>query len=472
MTYLTAPDHPRIVLLDCNDEVVSSIRAAEYDLEVGYTGYFQEHPAMEVPKNLHEKDLLVVDLDPGWKPKSSGELFPPRNDDFGGAAGKHAREPFLRGEPLRAFNDALKRGAVLILLLEGKTLPVDGKKGRGSLFSWLPVDEVPFGRTGKRTGLHTIDIARDEFLKLAPDMEGPNDLTELLTSQVQQVTSLRTLTKCEPLLVNESGGIKAGFLTLEAGGLVLLLPYFHRKPAALHRLLNSILPASNSELFPVRTKDWPEKDAYQMPVVRRLRDERRRLQAEHEKRLVVLEGEEADAVEQQQPFTSLLKAHGEDLPPVVQSALDFLGFEVTDHDAEQRAKNGRYEEDLQVKDGDYFAVVEVTSSRGNAKDKDFTDLLKYRGWRAKDPGRDDVDATNISGMLIVNQMHQVEPAKRQPLYASSSDVDWAQEAVDHDVTLVSSWEFFKLVRAVEAEELTKDAARAALQQPGLFIAPV
>jgi hypothetical protein len=77
VTYLVQPDHPRIVLLDCADDVVAALRNADYDVVVGYTGYFAEHPEMDIPSHLHEKDLLIVDLDPGWTPRPSDEVLPP-----------------------------------------------------------------------------------------------------------------------------------------------------------------------------------------------------------------------------------------------------------------------------------------------------------------------------------------------------------------------------------------------------------
>jgi hypothetical protein len=82
----------------------------------------------------------------------------------------------------------------------------------------------------------------------------------------------------------------------------------------------------------------------------------------------------------------------------------------------------------------------------------------------------DIDPTDIRGLLIVNQMHREEPARREPLYASSQDMDWPEHAAETGITLISTWELFKLIRAVDAGKLTRDQARAMLRQPGPFIA--
>ena len=461
---------PRIVLLDCADDVITSLRASGYDVEIGYTGYFAEHPTCEIPPGLREKDLLVVDLDPGWQPRPFEEVMPVEYKGYTAPpVADHARESRRNAEPLQGFAESLKRGGVILCLLEGHTAPPAVGEGpfRGGTFDWLPIR--PPGASMYGTWLTTVEVGVDRYLSV-PDhvVEELPALAQLLGSPVQDVTSLRTLVGVEPLLVNESGAAKAGVLNTRDGGLVMLLPHFKRKPAALHRLIGTVLPALRPDWFPVRESDWGNEDAYQMPEVQRIRQRRRALEAQHEQALADLERDKAAARVEQKLFTDLLRAHGEALHPVVRDVLSWLGFDVTDHDARQKESGGRLEEDLQVKDGAYFAVAEVTSARGNAKDKDFMDLEKYRTWRAKKPGRDDIDPGDIRGLLIVNQMHRDEPAKREPLFASSSDMDWPGHAAEVGITLVSTWELFKLLRAVAADHLTREQARSRLQQPGLL----
>jgi hypothetical protein len=468
---------PRIVLLDCADEVVTSLAANGYDLAVGYTGYFAEHPTMDIPPALHEKDLLVVDLDPGWQPRPINKVMPTESRGMHAPPPRadHAREPRLDGKPLEGFEHSLKRGAIIVCLLEGITPPPPVGEGplRGGSFQWLPVEQPVSAMLGRGGGLNTSGVANDHYLHVPDGLaQKLPQLAQLLSRPSQAVTSLRTLVGVEPVLLNEKGEAKAGVFHSRNGGSLFLLPYFARKPAALHRLIGTVLPGLNPELFPAREKEWSDEDAYQMPQVVRVREQRKQLQAEHEQALERLASEEATATVQQRPFTALLSAYGEDLHPVVRDVLAWLGFEVTDHDANQKAAKARLEEDLQVKDGSYFAVVEVTSSRGNAKDKDFMDLEKYRTWRSKTPGRDDIDPTDIRGLLIVNQMHREEPARREPLYASSGNVDWPQHAAETGITILSTWELFKVVMAVEAGDQSKAQARAKLQEPGLLTLPM
>lgn len=45
-------------MLDCSDELVASVRGDGYNVTVGYTGFFEEHPRVELPPNLHEIDVI------------------------------------------------------------------------------------------------------------------------------------------------------------------------------------------------------------------------------------------------------------------------------------------------------------------------------------------------------------------------------------------------------------------------------
>jgi hypothetical protein len=403
------------LLVDCTDDVVHSLRSANYDLAVGYTGYFVEHPTMDIPAALHERDLLVIDLDPGWTPRDAKELYP-AGDNL--ARGNHAREPRDMGAPLDRFGEAMSRGGIVIYLMEGVTPPLVGAPPlRGESFDWLPGARQSLG--GQHDPLTTTAIADDRYLSVPGALfdELP-ELAHLLSSQVQEVRGLRTLSGVGAILLNESGRTKAGvfqsILHGKKSGPVMLLPYFRRKPAALHALLTGVLPKLSPALFPERDRSWAtDGDDYQMPAVLDARRKRQELVRAHEQAMAELDAEEAAAVLAARPFTALLNSHGEDLHPVVRDALDWLGFQVRDYDAERKAAGERLVEDLQVKDGEYFAVVEVTSSKGNAKDKDFQDLTKYILWRTRDPGRDDVK--DVQGLLVMNQHYLVNDRENSPV---------------------------------------------------------
>jgi len=145
LSYLDNVNRPRIALLDCDDDVRRSLEQAGYDVAVGHTGYFKEHPVADIPAHLHEFELLVVDLDPGWTPRPGDELHPlqPEGPHSLPPRGAHAREPRRNASYLKRFEDALRNGAVLAVLMEGETQPLYVDEDisspiRGGTFLWVP----------------------------------------------------------------------------------------------------------------------------------------------------------------------------------------------------------------------------------------------------------------------------------------------------------------------------------------------
>jgi hypothetical protein len=294
---------------------------------------------------------------------------------------------------------------------------------------------------GSGAGVHTVGVA-DDRLKI-PDGVEVDGLIELMTLQ-PGVKSLRTLAGCDhDLLVNAVGETKAGYVVTSSQrgrlpGLVLFLPYFPKKPAALHRLLH-YLSERDPEMFPMRKAvPWHNENAYQSPAVRRVREERDRRTREHEGALAALEGQEADALEAQRALVPLFRATGDDLAEAASSALSSLGLQVVDADAARAVSGDPKREDFVVSDGadeEYIAVVEVTGGKGNVKQKDLTDLLLYR-----DAPQQQRPEVRVQALLIVNQMVEVEPALRDELFEHAQQN--LKLAAAKGVTIISGWDLF------------------------------
>jgi hypothetical protein len=455
-SYLRQPPHPRILTLDCTHEVVESIRQAGYDVEAGATGLFEGIP-MRLPAALHEKDLIIVDRAPGWTPRQHRDLFP----DGPIPTPEHACRPRGGAYPLSGFEPAFERGALVVCLLEERIHR--GTADSLARFGWLAGSKATTG-----------GLSQDTYLRLTPQAERIPPLSKLLTDHADQLAGARVIKNMAgavPWLVNDAEDWKAAFELRGSGGF-LYLPFFRRKTTAIRRLLREVLPAISPKLFPPRVETWSEKDEYQFFGVLEVRARRAELERAHAERLAGLEREESAAKAEQRPFVELLEADSHDLRKVVHRVLTWLEFEeVVDEDARREAAGIKQrEEDLQLRDGDFFAVVEVTSGRGNAREKDFLDLQKYRYRRQQDPGRDDIDPLAIRGLLVMNQHTAMEPAARPDLYEGNPN-DYPQEAVELEVELLSTWELFRIVRGVAAATLTREQARELIKQPGLIRAP-
>lgn len=432
-----------------------------YEVAVGYTGFFQSHPDRVIPDDLDARDLLLVDLEPGWQPRPREEIMPTKSVPPGSytPTADHARDPIDRNPPLHDFRPALERGGLAVVLLEEHPTGFIGTHRND--FDWLPTKER-VATTGVRIAPSL--VARNDY---------PTGIQKLLADHGGDVVAARQLTGIRPILADEAGHFRAGFQLVgpspPAGG-VLFLPFFRRKVPALRRLLAEVLPQHNADLFPAPEQDWTGDDRYQMPGVQALRAARKAEQDRHADELERLEQEELRARSAQEQFTALLTKTGTALAPHVAAALDRLGFEVTDVDKEREKAGKPLEEDLRIGDGAYFAVVSVKSSKGNAKEDDFMDVAKFQRFRERTPS-DDQNGREVRGMLVMNQLYTTAPASRAVLFEHNTNRDWDQEAREWGYALVSTWVLFRLLQEVAAGRMSAEAAREHLKQPGIVPMP-
>lgn len=372
MSYIRQPDLPRILMLDCTDELIASVTANGYNVEVGYTGFFEEHPEPVLPANLHERDLIIVDLEPsGWTQRDDELLFPFPKPGAESAEANDVRHPESK-RTLKRFVPSFSWGAVIVCLLESnRSFGVRLLAGAGT-FSWLADSKVG-----------TVRTSTDSDLRLAsrpPSLKLPawNALARLFQANKDGMKSIRNLHGAEPLLLNDASEVKAGWEYVPSGG-ILFLPHFDRPTTAVRGLLREVLPQITPTLFPQRSRtDWHSDDLYQMPAVLDIRRRRRQVEQKHQQSLEQLDAQEATAKLDQERFLALLTAGSHELREVVCGALEWLEFErVVDEDERRTAAGIKdKEEDLRLQDPGYFAVVEVTSGKGQAPESDYQDLLK------------------------------------------------------------------------------------------------
>jgi hypothetical protein len=440
--YLVKPDFPRITLVDCRADLRDALVGDGYSVSVASTGFFKEASG----QSLHEKDLLVIDLSPGLLPEASGEL------QLRVAANR-------RGLVLEPFASAYPRGGLVVCLQERDPGPLTGLVGLPS----IPRSQVSQRGLSPDAHLRLTDECKQTFPALAA-------LFEAYRGEIRAFRALACSQAHVPLLENDAGEIKALFERIDAGG-ILYMPYVERKVGLVRRLLQDVFPDWSPNLFPARAAEWREADDYQMPAVLSAREAIRLTEKRFAEELEKRRSEERSAIEAQNDFIQLLTAESHELRRAVAVAFEALEFEeVIDVDDLRNEAGANPEEDLQLKDGEYFAVVEVTAGKGNAREKDFQDLLKYQHRRRQKPGRSDVDPLGLQGVLVMNQHTGLEPRRRPALYEGNEN-DYPATARELGVTLLSTWDLFQILRLVEADELSTQQARSIIKQPGLVTAP-
>jgi hypothetical protein len=430
--YLIAPDLPRILLFACSDDLYEALTLDRYSVT-------RAAPDATFLFTLHEKDLLIID--------TAG--FEALTDLFSGVNVIGARKKLLA-----PFASAYARGGQVLCLSDLRPLPHPAL-GR---FDWVPKSDI-----------YSSTLVFDQHLRLTQDCnEKFPELATLFQDYRDELKAPMVLgySRAWPLLENDARQVKALYEPIEQGG-VLFLPHVERQTAFVRRLLREVLPRLSPALFPPRDDEWLDADEYQSAAALAARRKIREADEAHQRKRQELMIEEEAARTQHAPILAILTSESHDLRLAIKQALESLEFEeVVDVDMVRAEEGISPEEDLQVKDGDYFAVVEVTGGKGNARERDFQDLLKYQHRRMKDPGRTDIDPLQIQGLLIMNQHMTLEPLRRPRLF-ESNEHDYPKQAEEMGVTLLSTWDLFQILRAVDDGQLSKTDARLMIRQPGL-----
>lgn len=217
------------------------------------------------------------------------------------------------------------------------------------------------------------------------------------------------------------------------------------------------------ELFPVgaawrqadRWASVAELEARDALRVADLEEQRRRAAAGRARELMLLAV--ADAEDTGSAWRRLLDGTGEELVAAVADALRTLGFTVVDADALPK-RAGKKREDLQVRDGDWVALVEVKGFRGAAKSNDLQQVTAA--------GMQYVSASgSVPDALwyVTNSFREVDPAQRETALASR-DEDLAAFSEHHHGCLIDTRDLFTLRQRVALGDLEPDLARESLKK--------
>lgn len=229
--------------------------------------------------------------------------------------------------------------------------------------------------------------------------------------------------------------------------------------------------AADPDAFPV-TAEWRRADQWSSPDELEARgtlaafdaEEARRREEADEKRREL--SEKVDVAEGAgEAWRALLLESGDDLVKAVQDALELIGFDVIDSDALPQNK-GKKREDLRVKHEGWTALVEVKGYAGAAKSNDLQQLNGAAVAYAATTGSQ-ADAL----WYVVNAHREADPAQRETaLGAREEDLETFAEYSSG--SLIDTRDLFALRQIVATDQMSKEAARAALMSAGArFVAP-
>ena len=225
------------------------------------------------------------------------------------------------------------------------------------------------------------------------------------------------------------------------------------------------------ELFPdIKSQKWYESEEFAFREQKAIDEEVGR-RIDETKEFIETKQREKDTIAERYSFIKAILIAREDLSVEadqrlaanVRKVLEFLGFEVEDIDA--KITGAIKKEDFWVRDGDFLAITEVTGT--NNKNPKITEYNGILGRMTTIFKRRDLipDASNITGLLLVNYDIGTHPMKRPRLYSGDLE-EIVEGAKDQRIGLPSTVELYKIAIAAKDGKLLKEEARKIIKQPG------
>ncbi|MEZ6049922.1 MAG: hypothetical protein R3C02_00810 [Planctomycetaceae bacterium] len=463
---------PKILLIDLPVNIESALKAEGYNVAAGtfgkpykgeMDGTFTPLPVTGSLPNYTEQEIVFIDLTPPAATDSpEGELqVSPDQLTWWVQQSKATIDPRPRLMVMAqdAFQRTLLHGGILIVF----GLPRHANKfvwaRKGTYQSFEVEHELNFDNWSFcslfRKDLMTIDSDSGNEL-VANESNGP--LSAFFRRHAEQMWYSATFNATYQLTADYDGftfypliktkfGAAAGGVIVDRNqkGMVVVLPQCseHQKEYVILDLLQNVLIEVARHLFPhFEGGRWVQEPEYEHASVIQLKAEQERIQLEAEVAVRELDeriANERDALGYQH---GLLTKKGTELVHDVKTALEELGFsQVIDVD-EQQGENAAKQEDLQILDESPVLLVEVKGLSGFPREDDTLQVVKYIPRRMKEWGR-----TDVSGVVIVNHQCNLPALKRD--HEKVFTPQQIQDAIHQDVTLVTTWELFKLLRGLQ-----------------------
>ena len=261
-----------------------------------------------------------------------------------------------------------------------------------------------------------------------------------------------------PLLLNCNGDI-VGYYQYHLKGINIVLPDIKNKAGFLKEFLEEVAPTLMPVIFPNSAKNlWKEKDEYLLPNQAEIVFEMSLLEKEYKEKKDQISTKIELNKEKFNYLHSLLTETGDNL---VNSLIDFFKFiefqSVRNKDDES---TGQLEEDIIIDHEKGVLIIEVKGIVGTSKDSECSQISKVKYRRCKER-----NSFDVSALYIVNhQKNQPPLERRNPPFSE----DQIKDAINDERGLVTTWQIFNLYFNIQTEAISKDFARKQLLNYGLI----
>ncbi len=483
-------ERPRICCLDLNEDTLSALSKTGANIYNGTLGSkikvpnttrSDEHQLLlnyHFPPNLHEYDIIIIDLDNSktidYKPeehvkethtgKSSlcilssypETLFDPRP----------CASYVLKGEINKITNRKY-----LILAFSSKAYSIDYEfvkitedftKEEGiheyniySFWKFVPIAEPKFGKE-----IYVGKIG-SEFQSILEKYKKGSFYNQTFRHTKKWANDEKVKDeKYLPLMTNMDGDI-ISYIEMNGNDNLIILPQLKDKSNFLIEFLSKIAPSFYPELFPYSTTfNWKEQKEYWLPGYSKLLEEKSDIAKEYEKRIKESEKKIEDNRFKYSFLHELITETGDSLVKSLIQYLKWLGFKkVKDYD-QTNSESAILEEDIQVELSDGLLIIECKGIGGTSTDSDCNQISKIKHRRCKERGKFDVFA-----LYVVNHQRYLPPIKRQNPPFTEHQI---QDAKNDERSLLTTWQLFNLFFDIENGIINKEEARKSFLEFGFI----
>jgi hypothetical protein len=485
-------ERPRICLIDVQDDLAEVLEGRGLNcyrgtfgpmVDVPNTSKHSSHqclPNLDFPPNLHEYDIVIVDLQ---TPKRTSYVA----EDHTKTKIKGQKQfCFISSFPETVFDPRPLSASVL----ESRIKPLMGKDSILVVFTapqekviYQPVSISAKGPIRHRQEEHSLynfysDLPRWENISgKDTTVSGPEgaDITYLLKKHNND--AIYTIAFSHPTYWKDDERIKSkNFLPLMTASAerviafaqsreknwAFFFPRIKDKQSFLCDLLEKVLPGIIPPVFPYSTQfAWLADPRYRLPNEEELLAQRDRLKKEYQSKLDAIELR-IDANRQEHGFLhDLLTKSGVDLVKTVERLLRWLEFDEVVNVDETNPEI--QEEDLRVKTDSGLLVIEVKGIGGTSTDSECSQISKIKYRRSKER-----NSFDVFGLYCVNHQRYLPPENRQNPPFNPRQI---QDAKNDERGLLTTYELFKLYFNIKQGLVSKDNARRAMLGIGLVTFP-
>lgn len=475
-------ERPRICLIDIDVNVEETLRSAGFNCVSGSFGSPVKLSGSktdflkaenDLPPNLHEFDIVVIDLKQRGLLEHSGQIDTSTGTSADGTfiVCKHPQtifdpRPFSGWVAREDLNNIAQRASIFIIfgsssdqieyqfvkLRSGGYLP--DTKITISNYEFLPFYISPENKTGKQT-----EVVEGHVLSEILKRYNHDFFYEAIFAHPQKRVNGRYVEDEDfiPLVRNMDNGI-VSFAHVTNSNVALVFPQLKDKPEFLLDLFKTYLPEIKPELFPFSTKfAWLKNEEYKLPNEADLVAQKVTLKKDYESKVQAID----QAIEENNArynfLHNLIKGTGTELVKSTEQYFYWLGFEKIENLEENKPQLN--EEDLRITLENGLLVIEVKGISGTSKDSECSQISKIRRRRGKERNAHDVYA-----LYIVNHQRYLPPENRtNPPFTKTQIAD----AESDERGLLTTYDLFKLYFCIEAGIITKEDARNALLGYGL-----